>query len=91
MLKNIGELTANSLLANSIVKSINRYLKDSYDFKIEDEIFQTIKIQLMALGLIEVQPLTTTAQTVVLFWILTDFGKQQMLQNMSLKSKTNLT
>ena len=39
-----------------------------------------MKVQLIALGYIEVKSLATTDQTMALFWILTPTGRQVMLQ-----------
>ena len=52
------------------------------DDKIEilSQDFQTIKIQLMALGLVNVSYLKTTKGDMALFWNLTDKGKQLMMQ-----------
>ena len=48
--------------------------------EINDQDFQTIKIQFMALGLVSVSNQKTTKGSVALFWNLTDTGKQLMMQ-----------
>lgn len=55
---------------------------------IDDQPFQTIKIQLMALGLIDVQYLKTVQGGMALFWSLTELGKSQLLKIRAVKSKT---
>lgn len=69
---------------------INKALETSAVFhpsaKINDEVFQTIKIQLLALKLITVKPLTTVAKSVALFWVLTEYGKRELLKIRSIKS-----
>ena len=45
---------------------------------IDDQLFQTIRIQFQALALVEVKRTTTTTGGVGLFWFLTKRGQQQM-------------
>ena len=54
--------------------------KEPYSTKIEDQPFQTFKIHLQALGLIELQYTGTTKGTMALFWSLTNTGIQAMVQ-----------
>jgi hypothetical protein len=53
---------------------------------INDQTFQTIKIQLMALDLIEVKSLKTTKGGVALFWCLTKNGKDVMMSIRTIKT-----
>jgi hypothetical protein len=56
---------------------------------IDEQLFFTIRTQLVAYGLINVQSLTTKNNTMALFWILTDKGKRLMMQLRTVKSKNN--
>lgn len=59
---------------------------DYLHFKdIDDEVFQTIKIQLLALGYIKLESLQTTASTMALFWIITEKGKRAVISLCSVK------
>lgn len=54
--------------------------KKSYSAKIEDQQFQSLKIQFQALGLIELEYTRTTKGEMALFWTLTAKGTQTMVQ-----------
>ena len=53
--------------------------------KVEKEIFNPIKVQLLAMDLVTVESLTTTWKTVALFWRLTQKGKDYLLKTRSVK------
>ena len=48
------------------------------DFSTDDEIFQTLKIQFVALGLVTVESASTAKGRPVLAWDLTEVGKREM-------------
>ncbi|MFN0163711.1 MAG: hypothetical protein ACKVQQ_20965 [Burkholderiales bacterium] len=52
----------------------------AYSTTLEDQPFQTFKLQLQALGLIELRYTSTTKGGMALFWSLTARGNQSMLQ-----------
>ena len=54
--------------------------------EINSQDFQTIKIQLMALGLVNVSYSQTTKGDMALFWNLTEGGKQLMMQWRTIKT-----
>ncbi len=54
--------------------------KKPYSTKIEDQPFQTFKIQLQALGLIDLRYTSTVKGGMALFWSLTSKGTQTMVQ-----------
>lgn len=85
LLKHVNEDSVNSQLAKTIIKQMNINNKP-YTHKVEEETFQTIKIQLMAFGWVEIKPLTTVSNSIALFWILTESGKTQMLRLRTVKS-----
>lgn len=72
----------NDYLAKSNLSScIHNYLgKSFYDFNIEDNDFETIKIQFKALGLINIDHLRTTDNKMALFWSLTSKGEALMIE-----------
>lgn len=87
LLMNVHESSVNLMLAKSILKSQGKDSDDMFSHNIEEELFQTVKVQLMALGWIDLQALTTVSKTIALFWRLTDAGKAQMLHVRSVKNK----
>jgi len=54
--------------------------------QVRDEEFKTIRIQLVALGLIQVNYLQTTKGEMALFWSLTDAGRMKLLEWRTVKS-----
>ncbi|PAU76419.1 hypothetical protein CK501_15905 [Halovibrio salipaludis] len=54
---------------------------------IDDQCFQQIKIQLMALDLVKVQYAKTTSGSKALFWKMTDKGHETMVQRIALKKQ----
>jgi hypothetical protein len=55
-------------------------------YETEDEGLQTIRIQFLALGLIDVQSLHTVSKTMALFWSLTDAGRNLLIQLRTVKT-----
>jgi hypothetical protein len=58
----------------------------SHSAQLDDQVYQTIKIQLQALGLVEVQYLKTTGGGMALFWSLTQPGYALMMSLRTVKS-----
>lgn len=54
--------------------------------KIQDQLFNTIKVQLMAYGLVDIKYSQTTNGTMALFWHLTSNGKQEMFNSRTVKN-----
>ena len=79
------EDNVNTILSKAILGTIRNNIDYIESCEVSDQFFQKIKIQLMALGLVNVQQLTTTMQTQALFWILTDKGKTHLLKTQSIK------
>ena len=71
-------------LKKSILESENI---TTYESSINDQVFQTVKIQLMAYGLIDVHYLETTNGQMALFWNITDKGLSLMMQLRAIKKK----
>ena len=59
--------------------------KSPYEPDIDHEIFKTVRIQLMALQYVEVQPLNTTRASTALFWRLTQTGHAQLMRIRTVK------
>jgi len=53
---------------------------------LDDQIFQTLKIQFMALGLVIVESMRTVEGNLALFWTLTSRGKDKLLLLRSVRS-----
>lgn len=85
LLQRTHESAANRLLAEGIIRRHGITKNKLFSCGVTDEEFQTVKVQLMALGLIKVEALTTTAKTIALFWSLTQKGEEAMLRERSVK------
>ena len=66
-----------SKLIHAVLKTQN---KEPYGCDIEDQPFQTLKIQLQALGLVHLQYTSTIKGGMALFWSLTSKGEQVMTE-----------
>lgn len=60
--------------------------KQGTDVKINDQTFQTIKIQFLALNLVSIDYLQTVSKSMALFWSLTKEGQVLMISLRSVKS-----
>lgn len=81
-----NEESANRILTKAILSNNGIEPKIISSCEISGELFQTIKIQLMALGWINVKQATTMMNIPALFWILTEAGKTQLLKTASIKA-----
>lgn len=63
----------------------NHAKKSTYSHSIEEQDFQTIKIQLTALNLVEVTYAKTVKAGMALFWELTDLGKKELIRLRALR------
>lgn len=80
----LAESGANTQLAESICK--NQGKENVYAERVDGEIFSTVKIQLLALGYIELKSLATKNNGMVLFWSITPLGKEALLQMRTIKA-----
>ncbi|MFY0311946.1 DUF4062 domain-containing protein [Leisingera sp. D0M16] len=78
LLKSESELRVNELMAKSIWENRNGYSRGLHTFRVDSEVFQSVKIQLMALGVLTVKASRSTQGNVLLFWRLTEVGEQEM-------------
>lgn len=87
LLQHLNDGSVNSQLAKSILKANGKDADSYYTTKVEEEVFQTVKLQLMALGLVEVKSLQTKQGGMALFWILTPKGKKCVMDVRTLKKE----
>jgi hypothetical protein len=80
----LAESGVNTQLATSICSNLGK--TRSYSERVDDEIFSTLKIQLLALGYISLKSLPTKDHGMVLFWSITPQGQEVMLQERTIKA-----
>ncbi|MDG6774619.1 DUF4062 domain-containing protein [Thiomicrorhabdus sp. ZW0627] len=85
LLQYLNEGSVNRQLAKSILKANGKSADDWYTKEVEEEVFQTVKLQLMALGFVEVKSLQTKQGNMALFWILTPKGKKYLMDVRTIK------
>ena len=81
----LNEKSANTQLTKSLLKAQGRNPDDYYSKTIDDEVFQTIKIQLLALGYVDIKSLQTKASGMAMFWIITEKGKRAVISLRTIK------
>lgn len=65
--------------------AIKQVMNNYWDSEVDDQIFQTVKMQLLALGVVDVRYSKTTQGGMGLFWSLTESGRALMLQLRTIK------
>ena len=85
LIKLFHETNVKAKLCDALAK---RECPSGYNHVLEDQDFQTIGIQLKALGLINIQNLKATDNSTALFWILTPDGEQLMLETRAVRTKS---
>lgn len=84
------ETPNDSTVKSKLVKSLKEQKKLSGDdFSINDQEFKTISIQLKAYRLVNIENLQTTKGGRALFWSLTEYGEQYMIENRVIKKEVN--
>ena len=83
LLEHPNDALVKQELQKSVFKKTDK--SSSSSAYIDDQIFQTVKIQLVALGLVETRYLQTTSGAMALFWLLTKFGEEQLFQYRTIK------
>lgn len=95
--REIFALIAPYLLEHPTDKSVQLSLKKSvlghagiqyFESSLDDQVFQTVKIQLMAYGLVDVRYTETIKGGMALFWNITDRGHSLMMQLRSIKKSS---
>lgn len=77
LLEHPSDGTVKLKLKQNAFKKLNL---SSYSSELDDQVFQTVKMQLMALGLVDVSYSKTTKGGMGLFWRITESGKALMLK-----------
>jgi hypothetical protein len=81
LLEEASERQMQSRLSNEIwVHKKDKYGGKPHNFKVEDDSFDTIKVQLLALGLIKRSERKHSATDVNTYWSLTPFGETSMMK-----------
>ncbi|GAB6190754.1 DUF4062 domain-containing protein [Desulfocastanea catecholica] len=80
-----NENFVSTKLATELLKLNNNDADEYYSNEVDDGILQTIKIQLMALGIIQIEPLQTKGGDMALFWQITEKGKKAVVEIRSIK------
>lgn len=92
--KDIFVLIAPYLLENPFDSKVNTILKKNifdsvehncHQLEINDQYFQTIKIQLSAYGLVNIKYMKTISGSMALFWSLTKLGNKKMIELRTIK------
>jgi len=84
LLNNPIDSSAKEILSRVIYETIDGY-NISGTAQINDQDFQTIKIQLKTLGLIDIKYTKTTAGGMGLFWFITEKGEKLMIELRSVR------
>jgi len=84
-LDNPNDARAKAIIEKELFKLAKP--ESEYSPTVEEQDFQTIKIQLAALKLFDIQYLSSTNGGMSLFWILTNLGKELMMQTRSVKKQ----
>jgi hypothetical protein len=74
------------IFRNNNEKSDYRHFESAKKWDIDDQVYQTIKIQLVALDLVKLAYLKTVKGGMALFWSLTPKGQAVMMEVQSVKS-----
>lgn len=82
LIENPNDSIAESHLTQALFNELDR---NGYNPHMDAQIYQTIKLQLKLLGLIDLQYLKTVQGNMSLFWMLTDKGKKFMYELRAVK------
>jgi len=80
MMREVREYQLTNAIRENIVEKKGINSDDSYHIKINDEDFQAIKIQLLALGLIQKSKIKHTPSDTSTYWSLTLYGESYLLK-----------
>jgi len=81
-----NDVYTQSILASALHK---RTGASGTSVSLDDQDFQTVKVQMMALGLVDVKYAQTTTGGMALFWSLTKQGKAQLMRLRTVKTSTS--
>ncbi|UWQ33180.1 DUF4062 domain-containing protein [Leisingera sp. M527] len=80
LLKGISDSKVNEMMAKAICENKNGFIGGLRRFQVLDELFDNVKIQLMALGVVRVRASRSTQGNILVFWRLTESGEQEMFR-----------
>lgn len=86
LLENPNDTLVKNTLKSSILKQKGI---EYFNANLDDQIYQTVKVQLVALGLVNVNYLQTTQGGMALFWSLTSKGKGLLFQLRTVKGNAS--
>ena len=86
MIDHPNDALANSRMASALYRSKKGQPDAPHTLHIDHDDFQTIRLQLTTLGLINVQYTKTTDGKMALFWVLTNVGERLLKQLRTVKS-----
>ena len=88
LLENPNDELVRKKLKNSFLEKIDRNLPHALQSEINEQIYQTVKIQLMALKLVDIRYSQSTTGNMALFWSLTKTGNNLLFQLRTTKKET---
>ncbi len=88
LLENPNDTVIKKVLEKSVFEKTG---KSSELIDINDQVYQTIKVQLVALGLVDIRYTQTVQGGMALFWILTPKGRELLFQLRTIKKDETAT
>lgn len=67
------------------------YASEGYNPELDDQDFQTVGVQLVALGLVKIEYLKATSGGMALFWLFTGVGERLMVELRTVRTKAAVT
>lgn len=84
----IGQYEADATIRAYLAQSAFEVARETgYSPYIDDQVFQTVKVQLLALGLVKIESFQTVRGGMGLFWSLTEKGKALVMSLRSVKKR----
>lgn len=83
-----ADKSVEAIIRREVLKLAERNV---YESKLDHQVFQTIKIQLQAYGLITVEKLAIIGGGSALFWSLTEYGQVEMIRLRTVRTKEMAT
>ena len=87
LLENPNDELVRKKLKNSFLEKIDINLTHARQSEINEQIYQTVKIQLMALKLVDIRYSQSTTGNMALFWSLTKLGNNLLFQLRTVKKE----
>jgi uncharacterized protein DUF4062 len=81
-----NDRTVNDTLARAVLESQDK--RNASSASVDRDPFNTVRIQMLALGLVDIKPMTTTSNTTALFWAITGKGREVLMNIRTVKATT---